>query len=130
MDVILLNFVNDLDKIPHQRLLYKLHYYGVREDTLLWIQAFLSQRKQQFLLEGCRSSQAAIIFGVPQGTVLGPLLFLAYINDLSEVVRSSDACLFADDCLLYKHIKNEKDAALFSSKTTSQPLKIGNRSGK
>ena len=112
VDVILLDFAKAFDKVPHQRLLYKLHYYGVRENTLLWTQAFLDQRKQQVLLECCRLSQADVISYVPQGTVLGSLLFLAYINDLPEVVRSSDARLLTDDCLLYKQIKNKKDAAL------------------
>lgn len=119
VDVILLDFAKAFDKVPHQRLLYKLNYYGVRDDTLQWIQAFLEQRKQQVLLEGCRSSQADVISGVPQGTVLGPLSFLAYINDLSDVVKSSDARLFADDCLLYKQIKNEEDAALLQEDLTA-----------
>ena len=110
--MILLGFAKVTDKVPHQGLLYELHYYGVRENTLLCIQAFLDQRNQQILLEGCRSSQADIISGVQQGTVLGLLLFLAYINDVPEIVRSSNARLFADECLLYEQIKNEKDVAL------------------
>ena len=110
--MILLGFAKAIDKTPHQRLLYKLHYYGVRENTLFWIQAFLDQRNQQVLLEGCRSAQADVISGVPQGTVLGLLLFLAYIIDLPEESSSSDVRLFVEDCLLYKQIKTEKDAAL------------------
>ena len=110
MDVILLDFAKAFDKVPHQRLLYKLSFYGIRGDTLKWIEAFLGHRKQQVLLDGCRSHQADVISGVPQGTVLGPLLFLAFINDLPESVKASDPRLFADDCLLYKLINCDADA--------------------
>ena len=110
VDVILLDFAKAFDKVPHQRLLYKLSFYGIRGDTLKWIEAFLGHRKQQVLLDGCRSHQADVISGVPEGTVLGPLLFLAFINDLPESVKASDPRLFADDCLLYKLINCDADA--------------------
>ncbi|MCG8078457.1 MAG: reverse transcriptase family protein, partial [Candidatus Thiodiazotropha taylori] len=112
VDVILLDFAKAFDKVPHQRLLHKLEFYGVRNSTLNWIESFLSHRKQSVLLEGTRSSEADVLSGVPQGTVLGPLLFLAYINDLPESTKHSDARLFADDCLLFRHINNSQDSAL------------------
>ena len=110
VDIILLDFAKAFDKVPHQRLLYKLNYYGVRGPTLQWVQSFLSQRTQQVLLDGSCSSQADVISGVPQGTVLGPLLFLAFINDLPDAVSHSDPRLFADDCLLYRLVKTDDDA--------------------
>ena len=97
-DVILLDFAKAF--VPHHRLLHKLNYYGVRESTLCWIESFLSQRKQSVLLDGTQSTEADVLSRVPQGTVLGPLLFLAFINDLPESTNHSDAGLFADDCLL------------------------------
>ena len=109
VDVILLDFAKTFDKVPHERLLYKLHYYGVRGDTLKWIQSFLSSRSQQVLVEGSKSSKLDVLSGVPQGTVLGPLLFLVYINDLPDVVTSSDTRLFADDSLLYRRIRDNQD---------------------
>ena len=95
------------DKVPRGRLLHKLDYYGIRENTFHWIKSFLADRTQEVLLEGIHSSQANITSGLPQGTVLGPLLFLSYVNDLPDVVRSSCTQLFADDCRLFKNITNE-----------------------
>ena len=111
VDIILLDFAKAFDKVPHIRLLRKLDFYGIRGGTLSWTKEFLSGRSQQVVLEGQKSSQKEVLSGVPQGTVLGPLLFLAFINDLPDVVKTSDARLFADDCLLYRHIRNDKDSA-------------------
>ena len=65
VDVILLDFAKAFDKVPRGRLLYKLHYYGIGESTLRWIESFLSQRKQSVLLDGTRSSEADVLSGIP-----------------------------------------------------------------
>ena len=108
VNFILLDFSKAFDKIPHRRLLHKRDFYGVRDDTLHWIQSFLSYRKQQALL-GSMSTETDVLSGVPHGTVLGPLLFLAFINGLPEST-SSDTRLFADDALIYSHNKSNEDA--------------------
>lgn len=95
--------------MPHERLLLKLDYYGIRNNNLNWIKDFLSNRQQQVLLNGVQSSKLSVDSGVPQGTVLGPTLFLLFINDLPEQV-SSHTRLFADDCLLYRITNNESDS--------------------
>ena len=93
--------IMDFDKVPHQRLLYKLKFYGIKNQTLTWISAFLSNRTQTVVLDGESSDIAPVTSGVPQGTVLGPVLFLVYINDLSEYMKSSQLRLFADDSIIY-----------------------------
>ena len=98
IDAILLDFSKALDKVPHERLAIKLRHYGLKGNILQWIQSFLRDRSQQILVEGQSSTSAPVVSGVPQGTVLGPLLFLLYINDLPQKV-SSTARLFADDSL-------------------------------
>ena len=117
VDAILLDLSKAFDKVPHQRLLHKLEFYGVTVTTLKWIQSFLTDRTQQVTLEGILSATVPVTLGVPQGTVLGPLLFFLYINDLPDVVKQSKVSLFADDSLLYRNIKNERKIRLCFRRT-------------
>jgi len=83
-----------------------------------WIEAFLGDRSQSVLVDGVRSKEEAVVSGVPQGTVIGPLLFLLYINDMPEHVHTGTRCrLFADDTLLYRVIDTTADHGFSSSKT-------------
>ena len=110
-DVVLLDFSKAFDKVPHQRLLHKLRHYGVTGNLLTWIGGFLQGRVQTVILEGESSQQSPVSSGVPQGTVLGPLLFLAYINDLPDCVSAgSRVRLFADDSVIYRVINSTEDA--------------------
>ena len=111
IDAVLLDFIKAFDKVPHQRLLEKLRHYVVRDNLNQWIHEFLTDRQQEVVLEGVHSKATDITSGVPQGTVLGPLLFLVYINDMPENISSTNR-LFADDALVYRIIQSRKDQTL------------------
>jgi ribonuclease P/MRP protein subunit RPP40 len=96
-DVIALDFSKVFDVVPHKRLLHKLLSYGVNGKIHTWISNFLQNRRQRVVVDGETSTWAEVLSGVPQGTVLGPLLFLIYINDITENI-ASELRLFADDC--------------------------------
>ena len=108
-DLIIMDFAKAFDKVPHHRLLYKLKYYGISGQTLNWISAFLSNRTQTVVVDGRSSSTVPVTSGVPQGTVLGPVLFLVYINDLPDYLTYSKLRLFADDSILYRTIRSQSD---------------------
>ena len=108
-DCIFLDFSKAFDKVSHHLLLLKLRYYGINGPLIKWITSFLTNRTQQVICDGSISKLANVTSGVPQGSVLGPLFFLLFINDLPESVHSS-CRLFADDCLLYRQIHTTHDA--------------------
>lgn len=108
VDAVVLDFSKAFDRVPHQRLLHKLDYYGIRGKVNNWIGAFLNNRTQRVVVDGSSSTSCAVRSGVPQGTVLGPVLFLTFINDITENIHSNIR-LFADDCLVYRAIKGQED---------------------
>lgn len=108
VDAIFLDFSKAFDKVPHERLLHKLNAYGIQGQTLTWIRAFLTNRKQRVVLNDEFSEWKTVSSGVPQGTVLGPCLFLCFINDIMLEI-SSNISLFADDCLIYREMAGPND---------------------
>ena len=97
------------DTINHDILLLKLEHYGIRDVTYSWFKSYLSDRKQYTSLNGVDSDIKNISCGVPQGSVLGPLLFLLYINDLPNISSKLKFFLFADDTNIYFECKDLKN---------------------
>jgi len=95
--------------VPHCRLLYKLDWYGIRGKVHTWITSSLTSRIQSVVVNNTTSSCVPVTSGVPQGTVLGPVLFLIFINDLPTNIKNSVIRLFVDDCTLYKSIQTHND---------------------
>jgi hypothetical protein len=104
-DVVFLDFSKAFDSVPHERLLLKLHSYGIRDPLLSWVRSFLTNRQQRVVVRGNYSPWTPVLSGVPQGTVLGPVLFIIYINDITRNL-TSQCKLFADDMKVYKVLRN------------------------
>ena len=110
-DAIIMDFSKAFDVVAHRRLLLKLDHYGISGPTHTWISNFLMRRKQRVVIGGDSSDWVRVQSGIPQGTVLGPLLFLIYINDIADQITST-VRLFADDCVLYRTVSKDADADL------------------
>jgi hypothetical protein len=109
VDVIYLDFQKAFDKVPHKRLLAKLASFGIKERVYTWIENWLVGRKQRVVLNGSFSEWKSVTSGVPQGSVLGPLLFIMFVNDMDNSVLSH-LLKFADDTKLFRCVTDPDGA--------------------
>ena len=108
MDVVYLDFQKAFDKVPHQRLILKLKAHGLGNDVINWIEKWLTHRRQRVIVDGEISNWKSVLSGVPQGSVLIPILFLIYINDLEEYI-SSKVLKFVDHTKVFRNDTDKKN---------------------
>ena len=118
IDNINMDFQKAFDKVPHRRLIYKLQKYGIGGQVLSWVETFLHQRKQCVNVNGYLSDYKEVLSGIPQGSVLGALLFVIYINDMPQNIES-EIYLFADDTKFYRQVKDYNDAVAIQNDLNS-----------
>ncbi|KAK8741933.1 hypothetical protein OTU49_002018 [Cherax quadricarinatus] len=107
-DIVYMDFSKAFDRVPHQRLLRKIKAHGIGGEIFSWIEAWLTNRQQRVCINGEKSEWGSVTSGVPQGSVLGPLLFTIYINDIDEGIKS-DIGKFADDTKIGRRIHSDED---------------------
>ena len=108
-DILIMDFSKAFDKVSHSLLSHKLSHYGIKGRVNIWISRFLENRTQAVIVDGKKSDYVNVDSGVPQGSVLGPCLFLYYINDLPTGLHAS-VRLFADDTVIYMTVTSNGDA--------------------
>ena len=118
-DMIYLDFSKAFDSVPHDKLLFKLHQFGISGTLLNWFSDYLKEQKQRVVIDGFSSTYLDVTSGVPQGSIIGHLLFLIYANDLPESVNYSLVPMFADDSKCFRSIHNSQDSNLLQSDINS-----------
>ena len=108
--LIILDFQKAFDKVPHRHLLHKLRESGIHGQLHEWLTCYLTERTQRVIVDGCESTEARVMSGVPQGTVLGPLMFLTHIYDIANGINGQMR-LFAADALMYYPVRTIADGA-------------------
>ena len=123
VDIIYLDFAKAFDKVPHHRLIDKVASMGVEGRLKGWIKQWLEGRNQRVVINGRYSDWTYITSGVPQGSVLGPTLFLMFINDLEDGVQST-VLKFADDTKLYTEVTNEEGGEHAAARRSRQMYRV------
>lgn len=113
VDAVYTDFKKAFDKVDHEMLLNKISYNGIRGDLLRWFHSYITNRSQKVVINGYQSSSVLVTSGVPQGSILGPLLFILFINDINHCFQNSKFLLYADDLKAYMPIKTIDDCTLF-----------------
>lgn len=116
IDSIMLDFSKAFDTVPHRRLIHKVEHFGISPAVCTWITSFLTGRFQKVVIAGESSTWLPVTSGIPQGSVLGPLLFSLYINDIHYgLTQGTKVNLFADDSIIYREIKSRDDCRILQS---------------
>jgi len=114
-DVIYLDYAKAFDKVDHNLLLKKMSFYGIKGELYTWLKQFLTGRQQTVIVDGHHSKKTIVLSGVPQGTVLGPILFLMFVNDLECCIKDSTNSSFADDTKLSRQITTLQDTHILQT---------------
>ena len=114
-DAIYTDFSKAFDSVPHERLFVKMEALGIKGDILNWVKSFLSGRTQCVNVEGAFSSWKEVISGIPQGSVIGPILFVIFINDMPTQVIHNFCKLFAEDCQLFGPVISSRENLMMQS---------------
>ena len=121
VDMLILDYSKAFDTVAHERLLRKLAYYGIQGDIHIWLKEWLTKRTQRVIMDSYESTETNVQSGVPQGTVLGPLMFLIFINYMGDNINF-ELRLFTDDSLLYRTIETRQDSAQLKLKEDMDKL--------
>ena len=119
IDVLYLDMSKAFDRVSHTKLLHRLRQFGFRGNILKWFRSYLSNRRQRTTISGTTSKSLPVTSGVPQGSILGPLLFLLYEDHLSNAVRTSNIATFADDTKIFRTINSNTDALALQTDLTN-----------
>ncbi|KAJ8728440.1 hypothetical protein PYW08_016825 [Mythimna loreyi] len=113
VDAVYTDFKKAFDKVDHEILLKKIAFNGIRGNLLRWFSSYIENRMQRVVINGYQSGSVPITSGVPQGSILGPLLFIIYINDINKCFKNTQFLLYADDLKLYRTVQNVDDCLMF-----------------
>jgi hypothetical protein len=118
IDIIFIDYLKAFDLVAHKRLAFKLSCYGIAGSLLTWIDSFLSNRVQRVVIGDVVASWEEVTSGVPQGSVLGPIRFILYIYEISDILITNSV-LYADDTKLLKEIESEEDIYILQNDINS-----------